>query len=68
MDAIPVLAFTEGAALEYGRLILKCGWTRSRDFDRMIAAHALETANVLVTNNQADFRDVPGLNLANWTV
>ncbi len=68
LDAIPVLDFTAAAALEYGRLIAQCGWTRSRDFDRMIAAHALCKACVLVTNNQADFRDVPGLSLANWTV
>jgi predicted nucleic acid-binding protein len=34
----------------------------------MIAAHAMCTACVLVTNHQADFRDVPGLSLANWTV
>jgi tRNA(fMet)-specific endonuclease VapC len=68
MGAIPVLAFTQGAALAYGRLILECGWTRSRDFDRMIAAHALQTTSVLVTNNPADFLNVPGLSLATWTV
>jgi tRNA(fMet)-specific endonuclease VapC len=68
LESIPVLAFTERAALVYGRLITQCGWTCSGDFDRMLAAHALEASYVLVTHNQADFRDVPGLSLADWTV
>jgi tRNA(fMet)-specific endonuclease VapC len=66
LTSIPVLPFTAAAAVAYGRIITQCGWVRSRDFDRMIAAHAISTASILVTNNQADFRDVPGLGLANW--
>ena len=39
-----------------------------RDFDRMIAAHAISTGSVLVTDNGADFRDIPGLVVENWAV
>ena len=66
LTSIPVLPFTAAAAGAYGRIIAQCGWVRGRDFDRMIAAHAISTASILVTNNQADFREVPGLTLANW--
>ena len=34
--------------------------------DLWIAAHALATQTVLVTNNLAEFRRVPGLVLENW--
>jgi len=63
---IPVLAFDEAAAVTYGRIIAQCGWVKGRDFDRMIAAHAISSASVLVTNNATDFRDVPGLMVENW--
>jgi tRNA(fMet)-specific endonuclease VapC len=32
----------------------------------MIAAHALVTGSVLVTDNEADFRDIQGLTVVNW--
>lgn len=67
LERIPILAFGEGAAREYGRIIAQLGWVRGRDFDRMIAAHAIATASVLVTNNVADFCDIPGLQLEDWT-
>lgn len=63
---IPVLPFDKTAAEAYGRIIAQCGWVRSRDFDRMIAAHAISMSSVLVTNNEADFRDIPGLKIENW--
>jgi predicted nucleic acid-binding protein len=34
----------------------------------MIASHAISTASILVTNDAADFRDIPGLPLVNWIV
>ena len=68
LEAIPVIPFDAAAAEVYGTIIAQCGWVRGRDYDRMIAAHAIATGGTLVTNNEADFRDIPGLNLANWMV
>jgi tRNA(fMet)-specific endonuclease VapC len=65
---IPVISFDAAAAEAYGRIILQIGWTRGRDYDRMIAAHALSTRSILVTDNAADFKDIPGLQLENWSL
>ncbi len=65
---IPVVPFDIAAAEAYGRIIAATGWVRGRDYDRMIAAHALATSSILVTANVADFHDVPGLLSENWTV
>jgi tRNA(fMet)-specific endonuclease VapC len=35
--------------------------------DRFIAAHALSLDLAIVTNNERDFSDVPGLRIENWT-
>lgn len=61
--AIPVVPFDEAAAREYAQLPFK----RAR-FDRLLAAHALSIGATVVTNNEADFADVPGLKVENWTV
>jgi tRNA(fMet)-specific endonuclease VapC len=61
--AIPIVDFDEAAAREYAKLPFK----RAR-FDRLLAAHALSIDAIVVTNNEADFADVPGLRLENWTV
>ena len=63
IDAIPLLPFDEAAAREYAKLPFK----RAR-FDRLLAAHALSIGATVVTNNEADFADVPGLKVENWTV
>ncbi len=36
--------------------------------DRLIAAHAVSTGIILVTNNEADFKDYPGLKVENWAL
>ena len=61
IEAIPLLAFDEAAAREYARLPFK----RAR-FDRLLAAHALSIGATIITNNEADFADVPGLKVENW--
>jgi len=63
---IPVLPFDRAAAEAYGQIIARLGWVRGRDFDRMIAAHAIAANCTLVTANIADFSDIPGLALENW--
>lgn len=68
LRGLPVLPFDASAALAYGRIIAQCGWAKGRDYDRMIAAHAISTGSILVTNNEADFRDIPGLSMENWIV
>ncbi|MEN2785065.1 type II toxin-antitoxin system VapC family toxin [Sphingomonas qilianensis] len=60
---IPILPFDERAARDYARLPFK----RAR-FDRLLAAHALSLGAAVITNNEADFADVPGLRLENWTL
>jgi tRNA(fMet)-specific endonuclease VapC len=66
LHGLPILPFDTSAALAYGRIVAQCGWVRGRDFDRMIAAHAISSGCILVTNNEADFRDIPGLLMKNW--
>lgn len=63
---IPVLPFAESDARHYGVL-----WAAVRDrsrhaMDRLIAAQAVSAGLTLVTNNTADFKDYPGLELENW--
>ena len=60
---IPIIDFDEAAAREYARLPFK----RAR-FDRLLAAHALSIGAIIVTSNEVDFADVPGLAVENWMV
>jgi tRNA(fMet)-specific endonuclease VapC len=62
VEAVPVLPFDEAAARAYARLPFK----RAR-FDRLLAAHALSLGATVITNNEQDFADVPGLKVENWT-
>lgn len=62
VSVVPALAFDESAARAYAALPFK-----RRSYDRLIAAHALSIGATVVTNNEADFADVPGLKVENWT-
>ena len=66
LTRLPVLPFDVAAVAAYERIIARLGWVRSRDFDRMIAAHAISRNAVLVSGNEADFADIPGLMFENW--
>ncbi len=63
VEEVPVLDFDYKAALAYAILPFK-----RASFDRLIAAHALSHDLIVVTANEGDFADVPGLKVENWTV
>ena len=63
---IPVLPLDLAVAEAYGRLRAAVPDRRRNAFDRLIAAHAIATNAVLVTNNEADFDGYPGLTVENW--
>jgi tRNA(fMet)-specific endonuclease VapC len=63
VEEVPVLDFDYKAALAYAQLPFK-----RASFDRLIAAHAVSYDLTVVTRNEKDFADVPGLKVENWTV
>ena len=62
VSEIPVLPFDQPAAETYARLPFRRG-----SFDRLIAAHALALDLPLVSRNLADFADLSGLQVEDWT-
>lgn len=62
VEEVPVLDFDYKAALAYAQLPFK-----RASFDRLIAAHAVSRDLIVVTGNEKDFSDVPGLKVENWT-
>lgn len=66
LEALPVLAFDAVAADAYRTIIESAGYSRRKLLDRMIAAQALVHQATLVTQNPADFQDVPGLDVLAW--
>jgi tRNA(fMet)-specific endonuclease VapC len=63
ISVVPILPFDEAAARAYAQLPFK----RAR-FDRLLAAHAMSIGATVITNNEADYADVPGLTVENWTL
>lgn len=65
---LEIAAFDDRAAEEYGRIRahLQARGTPIGPLDTLIAAHALGLGATLVTNNEREFRRVPGLNVENW--
>jgi tRNA(fMet)-specific endonuclease VapC len=63
VEEVPVLDFDFKAAQAYATLPFK-----RASYDRLIAAHALSHGLIVVTDNEADFADVPGIKIENWTV
>ena len=59
---IEALPFDARAADVYAALPFFRG-----NLDRFIGAHALALNLTLVTNNEKDFADIPGLTVENWT-
>lgn len=68
LEDIVASPFEGSAAKAYGPV----RWAtreRKRDaLDKLIAAHAIALDATLVTNNEADFADYPGLRVENWVI
>lgn len=60
--------FPVSAAQDYGeiRASLERAGRKIGPYDLLIAAHARHLGAVLVTNNEREFRRVPGLSVQNW--
>ena len=66
LATVDVLAFDNAVAGCYADIVATMGYSRSRVFDRMIAAQALNANLTLVTRNTSDFRDIPDLKIESW--
>jgi tRNA(fMet)-specific endonuclease VapC len=63
---LPVLPVDNTVAVQYGVFAAAVRDRRRDALDRLIAAHATSLGLTLVTNNEADFSDYPGLVVENW--
>jgi len=61
-----ILPFDDAAAHTYAEMVRLVG-VRRRGFDRLIGAQAMASAMVLVTRNEKDFADIPGLTVEDWS-
>ena len=62
-----VVPFDEVDAEQYRKIVRQIGFARNRILDRMIAATALRYSMPVVTANVRDFRDIPGLQIEDWS-
>jgi len=65
---IPVLPLDENVSAHYGKIRqqLQAKGKPIGNNDLWIAAHALAGKLILVTNNEKEFKRVPGLKVENW--
>lgn len=70
LSTLEILPFDESVIWHYGdlRTDLEQRGQPIGTLDTMIAAHALSSNTILVTNNTREFERVPGLRLENWAV
>jgi len=66
LEDIPVAPFNNESAAAYGPVRLATRDKKRDALDKLIAAHATSLDVVLVTNNEADFANYPGLRIENW--
>ncbi len=64
---LEILPFERAEAERYRRIIERSGFSRRLTFDRMIAAQALVAGARLATLNPRDFRDIPDLQIEDWS-
>jgi len=68
IEALDIAPFDRQAAFQYGqiRVHLENKGQRIGGMDLLIAAHARSLGVTLVTNNEREFKRVPGLRVENW--
>jgi len=67
LEDIDVLPFGTSESEIYRKIVATTGYSRARTLDRMIAATALGIGATLVTANVRDFRDIPELQIEDWS-
>ena len=66
LEDVHALPFDDASALAYAQVRAAAPERRRDALDRLIAAQAIAAECVLVTNNEADFQHIPGLQIENW--
>ena len=66
-ETIDILPFDHAAATAYGQLLHELEPKRRRVLDRMVAAQARALRRRLVTLVPADYKDIRGLTVEDWS-
>jgi len=66
VEDIPVMPFDNAACVAYGPIRLATRNIKRDALAKLIAAHAVSLNVTLVTNNEKDFSEYPGVALENW--
>ncbi len=68
LEFLQVDDFPGGAARDFGRIktTLLSGGKPIGPYDLLVAVHARHIGAMLVTNNEREFRRMPGLSVQNW--
>lgn len=66
LSLMQVMAFDDAASHIYAKVVRQVG-VRRRGFDRLIGTQALALGLILITRNEKDFADIPGLKVEDWT-
>ena len=66
-ETIDILPFDRASAEVFGDLMHELEPKRRRVLDRMVAAQARALGRTLTTLNAADFKDIQGLTLEDWS-
>ncbi len=68
LQKFEVIDFDASMAAVYGTIVQRCGFSRRKIIDRMIAATAIARRAVLITSNASDFAEIEELKLETWPV